>query len=273
MIRKILPHLFGRSTPPAPAHTISAPFPAAGTAMLEDESRRAKLAALARRAQSAGRLAFVIDNTASRFLMWRKVQEIQRRMVHETRQFGRLSLRVIHFGGNEVSAYPEMWTESADEIAAYMDGISCCVGGTMIVPAIDRLLNSEPLPSAIVLIGDSCEESFEQVRACARNLGRQSIPVFSFFDTVGWPTSWRDGLMHQPTDTQAEGLWILARESGGAFALFGDKLDLSSLMIGTAAYVAGGAPALLSVAERPNKEGEAASQFIEQLRLQPPSGK
>jgi hypothetical protein len=235
----------------------------------KEEARRATLAMLAAPRPRA-HLALVIDATGSRSVMWHEAKKIQRRMVEETRQFGRMSLRVVHFGGGSVNAYPATWTDDANRIAKYMDGIQCRAGGTQIVAAIEQALASNPGPTAIVAIGDTCEEHRDVVRKSAAELGRRSIPVFSFFDTLGRPDV---EFTLPPTGTRAEGHWILAEESGGVFARFGDKLDLSSLMMATAAYVAGGAEALLMLAQRRDKDGQAALQLVDRLRLPPPSRK
>lgn len=233
---------------------------------VKDEGRRAALAELARKGAPTAHLAFVIDATASRSGSWKEATSIQRRMVYETRRFGVLSLRVVHFGGNAVNAYPARWTESPEQVVKYMGTIQCVAGETQIVPAIDIALGADPPPTAIVAIGDTCEEDLCVVRKTGQALGKRCIPVFSFFDGWEMPEEFAKASAFRPD----AGHRILAAESGGVFARFGDKLDLSSLMVATAAYVTGGAPALLSIAARSGSEGQAALTLVEQLRLPPP---
>ena len=93
-----------------------------------------------------GRLAFVIDATASRAAAWNEAKTIQRRMVRDTQRFGRLALRVVHFRGGGVGpraslqAYPAAWTEQPEAITKHMDEISCASGNTQILAAMDLVL-------------------------------------------------------------------------------------------------------------------------------------
>jgi hypothetical protein len=105
-------------------------------------------------------------------------------------------------------------------------------------------------------IGDSCEENLASVHQSAREFAARRIPVFAFLegDDPDGQSAYR----------------ALARESGGACAPFGAKLDLSSLMVAAAAYVAGGAPALLALAGEAGHERQAALELARQLKLPPP---
>lgn len=227
---------------------------------------RAAAATAARAAAMAdfpvGRLAFVIDATASRAAAWNEAKKIQRRMVEDTRRFGRLALRVVHFRGvavgphASVESYPAAWTDRPEEIVRHMDGISCMSGNTQILTAMGLVLSFKPAATAVVAIGDSCEESLAPVREVARKLGRRRIPVFAFLDG---------------NDPKGEVAYrALAEESGGAFAPFGAKLDLSSLIVAAAAYATGGAPALLMLAGEAGHERWAALELAHQLKLPPP---
>jgi hypothetical protein len=209
-----------------------------------------------------GRLAFVIDATASRAAAWNEAKKIQRRMVQNTRRFGCLALRVVHFGGGaggpgaSVQSYPAAWTERPEEITKHMDGISCVRGNTQILAAMRLVLSFKPGATAVVAIGDSCEESLASLHEAGREFGRRRIPVFAFLDgdDPGGEAAYR----------------ALAKESGGAFAPFGAKLDLSSLIVAAAAYATGGAPALLMLAGETGQDHAAALELAHQLRLPPP---
>jgi len=94
------------------------------------------------------------------------------------------------------------------------------------------------------------------VHQSAREFAARRIPVFAFLegDDPDGQSAYR----------------ALARESGGACGPFGAKLDLSSLMVAAAAYVAGGAPALLALAGEAGHERQAALELARQLKLPPP---
>jgi len=209
-----------------------------------------------------GRLAFVIDATASRAAAWNEAKTIQRRMVQDTQRFGRLALRVVHFRGGGVGpraslqAYPAAWTEQPEAITKHMDEISCASGNTQILAALDLIIGFKPAATAVMAIGDSREENLASVHQSAREFAARRIPVFAFLegeDPNGQP-AYR----------------ALARESGGAFAPFGTKLDLSSLMVAAAAYATGGTPALLTLAGEAGHGRPTALELAQQLKLPPP---
>jgi hypothetical protein len=58
--------------------------------------------------------------------------------------------------------------------------------------------------------------------------------------------------------------------SGGAFAVFGGKLDLGSLIVAAGAYVAGGETALQKLSSSSDGTGRAAIAVMQQLRLEAP---
>jgi len=107
-------------------------------------------------------------------------------------------------------------------------------------------------------IGDSCEENLASVHQSAREFAARRIPVFAFLegDDPDGQSAYR----------------ALARESGGACAPFGAKLDLSSLMVAAAAYATGGAAALLTLAGEAGRERPAALELARQLKLPLPRG-
>jgi len=137
-----------------------------------------------------------------------------------------------------------------------MDEISCASGNTQILAALDLIIGFKPAATAVMAIGDSREENLASVHQSAREFAARRIPVFAFLegeDPNGQP-AYR----------------ALARESGGAFAPFGTKLDLSSLMVAAAAYATGGTPALLTLAGEAGHGRPTALELAQQLKLPPP---
>ena len=206
---------------------------------------------------AGGRLAFMIDATLSRSHAWLEATKIQRRMVEETRRFGRLSLRLAYFRGQSaLELYPDGWTDDPGIITAHMDTIRCASGHTQIARALGAVLLSDPPPNAIVAIGDCCEEKLAPIREAGRALGGSRIPVFAFLDG------------HDRAGEEA--YRALAADSGGVFARFGDKLNLGPLIVAAGAYTAGGAAALLMLCRAPDAQGRAALECARQLKLPPP---
>ena len=171
----------------------------------------------------SGRLSFIIDATRSR--KWQEGQIIHRRMFLESTQPGKaLSARVTYFKG-EAPCVSSDWTSQAEDITRFMANVQCESGDTQIISAIKCNLSSNPPPTAIVLIGDYCDQKNDSdylIEAYGTTLGHRKIPVFAFLE--GNEFAGRKAFM------------TLVELSGGAFATFGSSLDLSSLVRVAAAY-------------------------------------
>ncbi len=200
-----------------------------------------------------GGLAFLIDATGSREHSWQEAIQIQNRMFKEAGQFGELVTRLVHFqGANTLEVFPpNRWARSAGEMQNHMNTILCMSGSTQIERGLQTCLEFPQRPKVIAAIGDACEEDIENIRKSARALKKAGIPVFSFFEG-------NDETGHKAYQT-------LAKESGGIFAKFGSKLDLSSLVTTAAAYSTGGLEAVQRLAHRPGSNQEAARVVATQL--------
>jgi len=203
------------------------------------------------------RLAFMIDATASRKRAWQQAKNTQIRMFQEASRFGRLALRMVHFQGTStVEAFPATWTQDPHDLVRHMERIVCRHGHTKIVSALRELLTSADPPSAIVAIGDCCEEDLASIERIAHDLGRRGIPVFSFLDG---------------NDDEGRCAYrALASLSGGAFFMFGEDLRLDSLVVAAGAYAAGGTSALTQLAASRGPERRAAAAIAGQLLLSRP---
>jgi len=136
-----------------------------------------------------------------------------------------LSLRLLHFGGNELTDHG--WQEDPRHLAAKMAAVRCASGLTQILPALEHFLDdTAPTASAIILIGDCFEECSEEGEHIARLLAAQKIKVFSFLEG---------------DDGTAQAVFKrLAEVTGGRFAQFGGALPLGDLCEGVALLTAGG---------------------------------
>jgi hypothetical protein len=223
-------------------------------------TRSEELAALVARSKTlkptGARITFIIDATGSRSTNWAEATAIQSRMVTEAAIYGKLSMQIIHFGGGRVRAYPLDWTSSAEAIIDYMQGISCLPGGTRHVEALYTAIETPTPPTLIVAIGDAFEEHLVDLFAPLEAVKALKIPIFSFYE-------------EKLPNPSAEGAFrMMAKETGGVFARFGDKLDFSSLMIATAVYATGGAKALTAIAKATGPKAKTAAEL---LRLLPPA--
>jgi hypothetical protein len=174
----------------------------------------------------AKRIGFVVDATGSRSHTWEQAQTIQAKMFRSVARLGTLSLRLVHFGGYTLTDHG--WESDPRAVAARMAQVRCERGLTKILPALTALLDdpADRRASAIILIGDSFEESYLQVAPLAEALKAAGIKVFSFFE--GENTTGEDVFRE------------LADATGGVFARFGAELPLSDLCEGVALLTAGG---------------------------------
>lgn len=219
--------------------------------LIPDSDRRAQLDCLSARSTPAAYVAFIIDATSSRQGAWQEAISIQARMIEEATRYGSLGMRIVHFGGTTLAAYPKGWTTSAKQISDYMRKINCVAGGTQIIGAIRLALDASPPPTLIVVIGDAFEEKESDLTYTLRTGPIQSIAIFAFLEGQ---------------DFLAENAFrMIAAVTGGVFARFGDTLDLSSLMVATAAYAAGGATALLKLSNGTTTKAQAAAQLLKLL--------
>ena len=88
-----------------------------------------------------GRIAFVIDATASREPTWDTAAQLQAEMFGEVARFGTLEMQVVYFRGtNEVGA--SNWSSDARELQHFMGRIRCEGGYTKYVRAFERVVGA-----------------------------------------------------------------------------------------------------------------------------------
>lgn len=195
------------------------------------------------------RLGFIIDATASREATWEAGQWVQGKMFFAAAKLAPLSLRLIHFGGNEITDCG--WINGSRAVAKHMAGVRCASGYTQFRPALAAFAEEaqETKADAIILIGDCFEEDTREAEALAHALKAAGIRVFAFLEG---------------DDCRAEDVFRrLAANTGGKFARLGDDLVLHTLCKGVALLMAGGKQALAKL-----PDGRA-----KQLLLEGPSNK
>jgi|TARA_B100000315_G_scaffold84698_1_gene77588 Mg-chelatase subunit ChlD len=180
-----------------------------------------------------GRLIFALDATASREPMWDVACDIQADMFSETASLGRLSVQLIYYRGfGEVKYGP--FTENSSALLRDMVGVYCLGGRTQIGRILNHALtaHSERRVSALVFIGDACEEDIEELCHTAGEMGMRNLPVFIF---------------HEGEDVVARRAFQqIAQISGGAYCQFdsGSAKTLRDLLGAVAVYAVGGHRAL-----------------------------
>ncbi len=180
-----------------------------------------------------GRLIFSMDATMSRQPTWDRAQHLQARMFEETARIGGLDVQLVFYRGfNECKA--SKWVSDAARLAALMSRVECRGGYTQIGRVLGHVLKEagRGRVSAVVHVGDACEENVDALAAKAGEIGLLGIPVFMFQEGA------------DPDATRAFG--EIARLTGGAHCRFdeGSAARLRDLLSAVAVYAAGGRPAL-----------------------------
>jgi hypothetical protein len=200
-----------------------------------------------------GRLAFIIDATASRQPTWERACHIQAQMFKAAEQVGSLAIQLIYYRGfNEF--YTSTWKSDSQSLLQEMVTVNCQVGETQIHTSLEFLLRETSLQhvTAAVFIGDACEEPYSGIYNVAGRLGVKKTPVFMF--------------QENNIPGVDEVFKNIARLSGGAYCRFDSNSAelLAELLSAVAVYAAGGQKALKSFAK--NKSHQLQSMSRQLLR-------
>jgi len=207
--------------------------------------------------RGAARLLFGIDLTASREWSLKAARQATAAMFDAVAALGPVSVRLAWFRGDECKAGP--WRNDAGAVCRSLLSLGCKTGYTQI-GRILRMAADEPGPvSAVVLIGDTCEEDGDELAALAHRLGEKRIPVFAFHEQ-GRTGDW----------SAREIFEAIAAASAGAYCPFGAESGeaMRELLAGVAAYSVAGAEGVKRMGQPVTVEGQEL-----RARLLLPAGK
>lgn len=197
---------------------------------------------LDRRRDSAGRLIFALDATASRQPTWDHACQLQGDMFLAATALGGLAVQLFYYRGHhEAKASP--WLTDTARLLQLMTSVSCLGGHTQIQRLLRHALaeHRQRKVQAVVFVGDCMEESADDLAQLAGEMGMRGLPLFIF----------QEG--YDPT--AASCFQQLARLSGGAFQQFDQNSanQLKDLLRAVAVYAAGGREALEDFEKRHGK--------------------
>lgn len=207
---------------------------------------------LSQRSDTAARLIFAIDATASRQPTWNRACELQGQMFLATRNLGGLSVQLCYYRGfSELRA--SRWLQDESALLRQMSAVRCEGGLTQIHRMLTHgLKEHSKLPvRALVFIGDANEENPDRLCGRAGECGVQGLPLFLF---------------QEGTDTDvAKTFRTMARLSGGAYARFdhSSPTQLADLLGAVARYAAAGKQALLDYG---HDGGSGVKLLLDQLK-------
>lgn len=185
------------------------------------------------RTDSAGRLMFALDATASRQPTWDRACHIQGEMFTAAASAGRLEVQLVFYRGFG-ECRSTAWVADAGELARLMGKVSCVGGQTQIARVLSHAAKetAKKKVNALVFVGDACEEDADHLCHLAGRLGLQGVPVFVF---------------HEGGDPAVRYVFEqIAKLSGGAYCPFdaASARQLQDLLRAVAVYAAGGRRAL-----------------------------
>ena len=207
--------------------------PTASTAEVDSFLRKLD-AGRVRAPQTRGRLLFALDATGSRQATWDRAAHIQAEMFLAAQSLGGLKIQLCFYRGyGEFKASP--WLSEAAPLLRMMGSVSCRAGETQIGRVLQHARNEAESRrvSALVFVGDCCEEAPDVLAARAGQLSTYGVPAFMF---------------HEGGDGRAAAAFQeIARLTGGAYSRFDASSPdaLRQLLCAVAVYAAGGGPALL----------------------------
>lgn len=187
----------------------------------------------ARAPQTRGRLLFALDATGSRQAAWDRAAHIQAEMFLAAQALGGLKVQLCFYRGyGEFKVSP--WVSEAAPLLRMMTSVSCRAGETQICRVLQHAINEAMAQrvSALVFVGDCCEESIDVLAARAGELGAIGVPAFMF---------------HEGYDPRAaQAFQEIARLTSGAYSRFDAASPdaLRQLLRAVAVYAAGGGQAL-----------------------------
>ena len=206
------------------------------------------LAGVSTRPASRGNLVFALDATASRERTWDTACQLQARMFQEVAMIGSLSMQLVYFRGAQDfggECKASRWVDNPADLASIMTKIRCDAGYTQIGRVLGHVAReaSRRKVSALVFVGDACEEDRDQLIEPAKQLAQLGVPAFMF----------QEGNERVARSRFQE----IARITRGVYLAFdqGAARQLSELLRAVAAFSVGGATAL-------EKQSSAAAKYM-----------
>lgn len=214
-------------------------------------------------ARRSGRLIVALDLTGSRAESLKQAQKATAAMFTAIKAIGAVAVKLIYYrGASECKA--TAWQDDPAVVSRVMLGLPCVTGNTQIARVLKLALAEKENVSGVVFIADHSEDSADELLALAKELGKQSMPLFVFHEIVD-----HDGYALQARPVFER----MAKLSGGVYAEF--KPDsgsiLRELLSTVAAFSMAGHEGLKQVAQPVTAEARQLQSSL--LMLTAPKGK
>jgi hypothetical protein len=183
-----------------------------------------------------GRVVFALDLTASRERTLDQARIATAAMFNAIKAVGEVALKFVYYRGtNECKA--SSWHSDPEALCQSMLRLTCESGRTQIARVLGMVLAEKQRLSAVVFVGDQCEEDSARLETLAKALGEKAIPIFVFHECAD----------DNDRSLSAKPIFkLLARASGGLYLEL--KADSGAALRETlstvAAFSAGGVEGL-----------------------------
>ncbi len=182
---------------------------------------------------TASRLLFAMDATASRGPTWDRACHLQGQMFTATSHLGQLKVQLCYYRGfNQFRA--SGWCSSPEALLEAMSSVRCLGGYTQLRRVLEHAMKEHQSNRlrAAVFVGDALEEDPDQLCHLAGKMGVLGIPLFMFQE--GQTASVKSVFQQ------------LAQLTGGAYAPFdlNSASELTDLLSAVAVFATGGKQAL-----------------------------
>lgn len=208
---------------------------------------------LVKTSDTAGRLIFAMDATASREPAWDRASHLQAEMFSQTTALGGLAVQLCYYSG-QGEFHASRWSSSSQELLAHMTEVRCRSGLTQIHKVLQHTLKqtAEQTVNALVFIGDCVEEDAQLLAHEAGKLGMYGTRVFMF---------------QEGADSATRNVFqSIAHLTHGAYCSFdaNSAQQLKELLGAVAVYAAGGTRALQNYSKGKSQDILRLSQQIYQ---------
>lgn len=136
-------------------------------------------------ARRAGRLIFGLDLTGSREPGLEQARIATAAMFDAIRNFSSIEVKLAYYRGTK-ECRESPWYPDAEVLRRSMLKLSCEAGNTQIAKLLRLALAQDEKLSAVVFIGDHCEESASELTGLAERLQARKIPLFIFHECADW---------------------------------------------------------------------------------------
>ncbi len=177
---------------------------------------------------TSARLIFAMDATASREPTWDLATSLHAELFNIA-SATRLDVQLVYYRGLD-DFFVSGWNKEPRSLLGEMQNVRCRGGRTQILRVLQhaRRQIANEKTEAVVFVGDCCEESPNEIYACAGELGLFRLPVFVF---------------QEGNDPHARQVFKqIAARSRGAYARFtpGSAKELAALLGAVVAYATDG---------------------------------